>query len=300
MQRGTGSRAASFYRIGGNTSNAAQLSRPERGQQLLRFLPAAQEGNQLRQLKLHPEPTRDNGTSINGNCGASEASGAGSQLQAEGQEDGPLLQGQLPPGAARGRGYPWANPGGRNRARDSGDFLSLYSNTSTLVQDREGRGMAKRKKKRARRPLTDQQKLAVKLLFETGEVGKTAAAVGVCRQTIWRWRNTKQFQKEYARYRDKWLSAFRRECRQKWLHSTEHKKELAARRKLKALEKKLSEAGNRGDMAGYRKACASYNSCYYAAYGRALKAFDTNFNHDNYSRPKKRREPRRCIVEIID
>ena len=160
--------------------------------------------------------------------------------------------------------------------------------------------MAKRRRKRARRPLTDQQKLAVKLLFETGEVGKTAEAVGVCRQTIWRWRNTKQFQQEYTRYHDKWLSDFRRKCRKEWLNSPAHKKELAARRKLKAIEKKLSEAGNRGDMAGYRKACASYNSCFYAAYGRALNAFDTHFSSRKSSGPKKRREPKRYIVEIVD
>ena len=53
---------------------------PQRAGAAAAALPiSCMEGNPLRLLKLHPEPTRDNGTSCFGNCGASEASGADSQ-----------------------------------------------------------------------------------------------------------------------------------------------------------------------------------------------------------------------------
>ena len=53
MQRGTGSGAASFYRIKGNNPNAARLSRPERGQ-----------------LELHPKLAGPEEDCRIGSCGA--------------------------------------------------------------------------------------------------------------------------------------------------------------------------------------------------------------------------------------
>ena len=159
--------------------------------------------------------------------------------------------------------------------------------------------MNKRKKK-PRRPLTEQQKQAAKVLFETGRIGDTAAAVGCHRSTLWRWRNTRQFEREYERVHDQWIREKRRETRREWLNSPEHKKELAARRRLKAVEKKLEEAGNSGDMNAYRKACAEYDRCMDQAFGRVLRAFDSYFSSPYSVKPQKRPEPKKYIVEIID
>ena len=158
----------------------------------------------------------------------------------------------------------------------------------------------KRKRKKPQKPLTEQQKQAAKILFDTGKIGDTAAAVGVHRSTLWRGRSTRQFQREYERVHDRWVSETRRKYRREWLNSPEHKKELAARRRLKIAEKKLEEAGNSGDMNAYRKACAEYDRCMDQAFGRVLRAFDSYFSSRNSSAPKKRPEPKKYIVEIID
>ena len=157
-----------------------------------------------------------------------------------------------------------------------------------------------RKRKRPRRPLTDQQKEAARLIFETGRIGATAAAVGVHRTTIWRWYKRKDFQREIDRAHDKWQREYRREVLREMRKSPEHKRKLAARRRLKRLELKLSEAGNSGDMRAYRQAEKAYNECFNEAYlgGRSLFSF---FNSSPTLRePQKRPEPKKYIVEIID
>lgn len=160
--------------------------------------------------------------------------------------------------------------------------------------------MRQQKKKRPHRPLTEQQKQAALILFDTGRVGETAARVGVHRATIWRWRNTVQFQREYERVWAKWNRDYRRE-RLKELHSSpEYKKQQAARRRLGALEKRISEAGNSGNMKAYRQACAAYDKCFNEAFGSVIKAFDRYFLSQEYSDQKKPRKAKKYIVEIID
>lgn len=158
----------------------------------------------------------------------------------------------------------------------------------------------KRKRKRPRKPLTEQQKQAARVLFDTGRIGDTAAAVGVHRTTLWRWYKRRDFQRELNRVHDKWVSDMRRKYRREWVNSPEHKRELAARRRLKTVEKRLEEAGNSGDMRAYRQACAAYDKCFNEAYGRAILAFDRYFSSPYSVEPQKRPEPKKYIVEIID
>lgn len=158
----------------------------------------------------------------------------------------------------------------------------------------------KRKRKRPRKPLTEQQKQAARVLFDTGRIGDTAATVGVHRTTIWRWYKRRDFQREINIAHDKWIAELRRKYRREWIHSPEHKQELEARRRLKALEKGLSEAGNRGDMRAYRQACAAYDKCFNEAYGRTILAYDRFFSSREFSEPKKAPEPKKYIVEIIE
>lgn len=158
----------------------------------------------------------------------------------------------------------------------------------------------KRTTKKRRKPLTDQQKEAARILFECGKIGETAAAVGVHRTTIWRWYKRQDFQREIQRAHDRWLSETRRRYRREWRNSPEHKRELAARRRLSILEKRISEAGNSGNMAAYRQACAAFDKCYNQAFGGALKAINAYFFSQEFTKPKKRPEPKKYIVEIID
>lgn len=160
--------------------------------------------------------------------------------------------------------------------------------------------MSKRKTKRPRRPLTDQQKEAARLIFETGKVGETAAAVGVHRTTLWRWWKRRDFQREIDRVHDKWVRDKRRETMREWHNSPEYRKQQAARRRLSRLEKRLEEAGNSGDMRAYRQATAAYDKCFNEAYGGALRAFDRYFSSPYSVEPKKRPEPKKYIIEFID
>lgn len=159
--------------------------------------------------------------------------------------------------------------------------------------------MNKAKKKRPRRPLTDQQKLAAKVIFDTGRMAEAAAAAGVHRTTIWRWYKRADFQRELNRIHDKWIREKRRETIREWHNSPEYKKRKAAERRLDSLAKKLEAAGNSGDMNAYRKACAAYDRCYNEAFGDVLKAFDRYFQSQKPSPTQKPRKPKQYIIEII-
>ena len=167
--------------------------------------------------------------------------------------------------------------------------------------------MYKKKKRRPRRTLTEQQKQAAKVLFDTGSVGDTAAAVGVHRTTIWRWRNTRQFQREYDRVHDKWQRDYRRE-RLKEIHSSpEYKREQAekrkAKRRLKYIEQKMSEAGNSGNMREYYRMTKEYDRTFNQAYFGGLSALSFVNQSPLFTQPKKEpkqpQKPKKYIIEII-
>ena len=206
-----------------------------------------------------------------------------------------------PPELDPGEGYPLRKAGGLNRGWDSANCETVVYITSTSTDEEGGGGMSKRKKtRRPRRPLTDQQKQAARVLFDTGSITETAAAVGCHRTTVWRWRNTRQFEREYERVHDKWIRDKRRETLKEWHNSAEYKKQKAAQRRLHTVEKRLEEAGNSGDMRAYRQACAAYDKCFNEAYGGVLRAFDRYFSSPKITEPKKRPEPKKYIIEIID
>ena len=54
-------------------------------------------------------------------------------------------------------------------------------------------------KRKAEKPLTEQQKKAVAMLYDYERVKDVAAALGVHRTTVWRWENLRGFRKEWNR-----------------------------------------------------------------------------------------------------
>lgn len=168
--------------------------------------------------------------------------------------------------------------------------------------------MSKRRKKQARKPLTDQQKRAAQLMFDGHPIGEVAAILGVHRSTIWRWRNRKDFQREFSRINDQYV----REKRKQWLrdyhNSPEYKekqrRKYAARQKLKRLEKRLAEAGNSGNVKEYKAACRAYDKCFSEAYLDGLSLDEIIRNITGNHTPKKRtkkpaQKPVKYIIEII-
>ena len=164
--------------------------------------------------------------------------------------------------------------------------------------------MPNSRKKRRKKPLTEQQKQAAKILFETGRVGETAAQVGIHRVTLWRWWKRRDFQRELDRVHDKWQRDYRR-ARLKEIHSSpEYKREQAdkrkAKRRLKYIEEKLSVAGNSGNMKEYYRLAKEYDRTFNQAYFGGLSAISFVNQSRLLTEPKKSREPRKVIVEIID
>ena len=163
--------------------------------------------------------------------------------------------------------------------------------------------MSRKKKK----PLTEQQKQAAKILFETGRVGETAAQVGVHRTTIWRWWKRRDFQRELDRVHDKWQRDYRRE-RLKEMHSSpEYKRRQAEKRKykrkLKYIEEKMSAAGNSGNMKEYNRLSKQWDHAFNMAYFGGLDAFSfvnqSRFLTQPKKEPKKAEKPVKYIIEII-
>ena len=82
--------------------------------------------------------------------------------------------------------------------------------------------------------LTDKQKEAVRLLcIESKGVGETAAILGVHRTTIWRWKCTKDFAREW----DRQLKAYIRQWRKDQGFT---KKRAERRKKTRELERKMA------------------------------------------------------------
>lgn len=60
------------------------------------------------------------------------------------------------------------------------------------------------------KPLTENQKKAVAMLYEYDPVNEVAAACGVHRTTIWRWTQLRGFRKEWRRIDYNWQRKFTR------------------------------------------------------------------------------------------
>ena len=163
--------------------------------------------------------------------------------------------------------------------------------------------MRKRKRKVARRPLTDQQKQLAQLYFDGHSVNEAAAIFGVHRCTIWRWSKHPDFQKEISRIHDKYCREYRRERMKAWHNSPEYKKEQQrkyyARQRLDILAKRLSEAGNSGHMKEYRRISAEYDKCFNEAYFGGKTAAEFLKFSRILTGTEKASKPKKYIVEII-
>ena len=160
--------------------------------------------------------------------------------------------------------------------------------------------MSKRKRKR-RQPLTEQQKEAARLYFEAYKPGQIAEQLGIHRCTVWRWRNLPAFQRYYNKYTEDWLRQKRKETIREIKQSPEYKEQqrrkYAARRKLKRLGEKMSNARSINE---FKKLNKEYQKCYNDAYFNGLDP--VNF-FDKYSSSYRingnaSKEPK-YIIEIL-
>ena len=132
--------------------------------------------------------------------------------------------------------------------------------------------MRRKHRKGSKRPLTDQMKLAARLMFEGHRMGQIAAETGVCRQTIWRWYHRRDFQKEIERITDHWQKEKRRATHNSPEYKRAQRRKYYYRKKLPALEKKIQEAGERHDMRAYAAASKEYDRCLNEAFFGGRKA----------------------------
>ena len=160
--------------------------------------------------------------------------------------------------------------------------------------------MRKKRKKASKRPLTDQQLQAAQYMFDGHKIGQIAAEIGVHRSTIWRWYHRRDFQREVSRISDRYVREKRKEIRRQIRESPAHKNALAARRRLPALERRIEEAGKRGNMKEYKAACNAYDKCFNDAYYYGFDMVDLLFPSQKQEQTKKPVKPKQCIVKIID
>lgn len=172
--------------------------------------------------------------------------------------------------------------------------------------------MPKRKrKKQARRPLTEAQKRAAQLMFDAQPIGKIAEEIGVHRATIWRWRKRPAFQRELERITNRFLKDKRAEVlrqiraeRIAYKKSPEYKekqrKANAARRKLKKLSAQLDNAKS---YAQQQRLWKEYEKTYNDAFfdGRnPLEILDNFANQSSKQNgPEKGRKEPKYIIEIV-
>lgn len=108
-------------------------------------------------------------------------------------------------------------------------------------------------KRKAERPLTEQQKKAAALLAQTGRVGETARAVGVHRTTLTRWWKKKAFCREFDRQY--------REAERIWrkkLAAEKRKLVVEENRKIRRLEAAFETAKASGSTAAALRAYDNY------------------------------------------
>ena len=156
--------------------------------------------------------------------------------------------------------------------------------------------MPKRKcKKRGLKPMTDQQKLVVQLIFDGVKINDIASRMGVHRSTIWRWSRRPDFKKEYNRLYAGWKSDIRKTIRSRF-HTPESR---AAKRKLKKLETAIEEAGSRGDMAELNRLSREYDKAFNAAYFLGYSPFEYLKYTQKLTGRKKPAKRTRYITEVV-
>ena len=165
------------------------------------------------------------------------------------------------------------------------------------------------KKGQKRKKLTDLQKKAAALFFDHPCITELAPLVGVHRCTLWRWRKLPAFQKEIDRQTDLRIKQKRQEtirqlkAEKAALHKTpeyRRKRQRAydARRKLKKLEEKLSNASSYRE---WRQLWEQYQRCYNQAYFDGMNPTQyldkLQKNHENsYDKKKAKKEPKYIFV----
>ncbi len=160
--------------------------------------------------------------------------------------------------------------------------------------------MRKQKRKRTPRPLTEQQKLAAKLLFEGHKEYVVADKVGVHRCTIWRWYKRRDFRDEIKKIQNQWMRELRRKRREEWRNSDQYKRQQAAKRRLAALEKAISAAGNSGNMAALARATNEYNQAFNMAFFGGRDPFRGVRTPRYLTQRRKTRKPLKYIFEIVN
>lgn len=172
--------------------------------------------------------------------------------------------------------------------------------------------MSKRKrKKQARRPLTEAQKRAAQMMFDAYPVGKIAEEIGCHRATIWRWRKRPAFQRELDRILNRFLKDKRaetmrriREERIAYHKTPEYKskqrKAYEARRKLKKLSEQLDHATS---YAQHKRLWKEYEKTYNLAFFDGIDPVQfitmlTKSSSKEKSPEKGRKEPK-YIIEFI-
>lgn len=165
------------------------------------------------------------------------------------------------------------------------------------------------KRKPKHKPLSDLQKIAAHGFFDGKSVQEIAAMCGVHRCTVWRWRQRKDFQKEINRITDQYIREKRRATKKAWHDSPEYKQlqrqKYAARKRLKRIEEKMSEAGNSGRMKDYYRLSKEYDRCFAQAYcgGMPLTSFlglfSGNSSHERITSRHKAPKPVKYVIEIV-
>lgn len=163
--------------------------------------------------------------------------------------------------------------------------------------------MKKRRKKSARKPLSEKQKQAAQMYFDAYKIGDIATTVGVHRCTIWRWFQRKDFQKELRRIEKDWQNTTWRRMLKEWHQSERYKKEQAAKKtaeeRLRRAEKQLESIGTTTSMAEIRKAYEAHSKAFWDLYGPALAAFGWDCSTQLSHSKKRAEKPVKYIVEII-
>ncbi len=163
--------------------------------------------------------------------------------------------------------------------------------------------MKKKRRKTARRPLTEKQKQAAQLFFDAHGTGEIAAIVGVHRCTIWRWFQRKDFQRELRRIEKEWKDATRRRILKEMHESDEYKRQQAVRKaamgRLRRAEKRLEALNGAGNVAEIRRALSAHTRAFDDVYGPALAAFGWERSSQKTSKKKRAAEPVKYVIKFI-
>lgn len=138
--------------------------------------------------------------------------------------------------------------------------------------------------KKPLRPLTDQQKMAVQMVYDYEPVKDIAAALGVHRTTIWRWQQRREFWHEWHRIDRNNRRRFERREAKRRAQEEEYwaAEEEKCRKKLEEESQKVIKRPGKAWYSAYNnymKACL---------HGRSLAEIMKYFETGEY-KPRKRR-----------